>query len=584
DGICFDKCADWLREHHPDRPVHYERAREKNNRNTDIVSWMYARPWEIADYVKEPKERPFIICEYSHAMGNSNGNLKEYWEIFYGDNQAQGGFIWDWRDQGLQAVVPDEYRGERVSDVYRGKPCYVGGDWYPDDRYLTDHTPVNDGLLSADGYPHPGLIALKKVQQDVLVEAVDLSQLRFRLTNRFYFRSLKDYCGATWRLLEEGRPIATGAVVLEGANDDSLDLGPQESREFAVSLDGVPRKAGREYVLDFRFKLLEATPWGPAGHELAWEQFELPTKAGADAPRAEGALPLVVEEQDGQIVIRGREFVAQFDKERGALSGYAWRGMELLAAPVEPDFWRAPVDNDRGAKFPEKLGVWRNAGQELEIDSVDVDVEDADGVRIADIRFQGRLKSVGDAGYDVRYVVHGSGAVEVTVDYAPNDPDAAPVLPRFGTLWTLDGSLDRIAWYGRGAQPTYSDRKQAPLGVFTGSVADQFVSYFRPQENGNKVDVRWVAVTNASGIGLLATGSPTLSVGASPFDKAQMEQALYEFQLKPTSRTYLNLDLLQMGVGGNDSWGSTPMRPYMPENREYSYSFTIQGIDQPPLP
>lgn len=588
DGVCFDRCADWLREHHPERPVHYERAREKDNRNTDIVSWMYARPWEIADYVKQPQKRPFIICEYSHAMGNSNGNLKEYWDIFYADNQAQGGFIWDWRDQGLQAVVPDEYRGERIYGRYRGRPCYVGGDWFEDERYHTDRTPVNDGLLSAGGYPHPGLVALKKEMQNVLVEAVDLDKLRFRLANRFYFQSLKDACQGTWRLLEDGRPIAGGRLALDGAKGGELDVPSQESREFTVSLEGVPREAGREYVLDLRFTLSAATPWAAAGHEIAWEQFELPGKDYNDDNKTDATspvnepLPLVVNQEDEFIQVKGRDFVAKFDKELGALCGYAWRGTELLAAPTEPDFWRAPVDNDRGAKFPEKLAVWRGAGQKLKIETAEVEVDGDEGAKRAAIRFKGRLTSVGDAAYAVCYIVDGSGAITVTVDYAPKSRDAAPTLPRFGTLWTLDGSLDHVTWYGRGPEPTYSDRKQAPLGIYSGTVADQFVSYFRPQENANKVDVRWVAVTNASGIGLLATGAPTLSVGVSEFDKAQMEKSLYEFQLKPTNKTFLNLDLLQMGVGGNDSWGSTPMRPYMPENQDYSYSYTIRGIDQPP--
>ena len=155
DGVCYDACADWLREHHPDRPVHYERAREKGERNTDIISWMYARPGEIARLCRrDSATKPFIICEYSHAMGNSNGNLKEYWDIFYSGKHAQGGFIWDWRDQGLLEKVPDTYDGRPVPAENRGQACYVGGDWYPDDRFLTDNARVNDGLLTADGHPH----------------------------------------------------------------------------------------------------------------------------------------------------------------------------------------------------------------------------------------------------------------------------------------------------------------------------------------------------------------------------------------------------------------------------------------------
>jgi beta-galactosidase len=584
DGVCFDACADWLREHHPDRPVHYERAREKDNRNTDIVSWMYARPWDIAEYAeKSGQTRPFIICEYSHAMGNSNGNLKEYWGIFYADNFAQGGFIWDWRDQGLRETVPDRYFGKAVPEGNRGQTCYVGGDWYDHTGYPTDHAAVNDGLLSADGKPHPGLVALKKEQQNVLVEAVDLEKNRFRLTNRFYFQPLAGYCTATWRLLEDGSPIAGGDVLLDGAKDAQLDLAAGESREFTVPVDEKLLKDGHEYVLDFRFNLVDATPWAAAGHELAWEQFELPVSKGESAKLVVDKLPFEVREDKSTIEIRGREFQATFDRETGALSDYSWRGQSLLAVPVEPDFWRAPTDNDRGAGLDRKLRRWREAGRSFRASSVELTVDNEGDAQSAKIVCKGALSSVGDAEYVTTYTVRPTGEIQVHVSYTPKEGEDAPMLPRFGTLWTLDGSLDQVRWYGRGPWPTYSDRKQAPLGVYGGSVRDQFVHYFRPQESSNKVDVRWVAVTNASGSGLLATGDPVLSVGVSEFDKSQMQRARYDFQLERRDRTYLNLDLLQMGVGGNDSWGATAMRPYLPRNQKYEYQFTIRGIDQPPV-
>jgi beta-galactosidase len=582
DGVSFDACADWLREHHPDRPVHYERAREKDTRNTDIVSWMYSRPRDIARYVARPRQKPFIICEYSHAMGNSNGNLKEYWDIFYSGRQAQGGFIWDWRDQGLQQTVPDTYRGQRIPEEYRGRRCYVGGDWFPDERFSTDNAAVNDGLLSADGQPHPGLLALKKEQQNVLVEAVDLADRRFRLTNRFFFQPLKDYAGGSWRLLEDGRPVRQGHIVLTGAVDAALDLKPGEAKEFSVRLDESPQRPECEYILDFRFHLVASTPWAPAGDELAWEQFVLTTAKEEVETAVEFGLPLDVDQQGERITIRGRDFSAAFDRQLGRMTDYAWRGTPLLAAPVEPDFWRASTDNDRGARLPRRLRKWREAGKNFAVSQVNVVVNDKLAVPNAVVQYRGQLKEVGDAPYAMTFTVDAAGVITVAIDYAPQQEDAAPMLPRFGTLWTLDGSLDRVTWYGLGPWPTYSDRKQAPLGIYSGRLADQFVRYFRPQENSNKVDVRWVAVTNSSGIGLLATGAPLLSVGVSEFSKEQMEEAQYDFQLERRNRTYLNLDLLQMGVGGNDSWGATALEPYLPQNQDYQYQFTVRGIDQPP--
>jgi beta-galactosidase len=562
--------------------VHYERAREKETRNTDIVSWMYARPPEIARYVRRPQEKPFIICEYSHAMGNSNGNLKEYWDIFYGNEQAQGGFIWDWRDQGLQQRVPDNYDGRPVPPENRGRMCFVGGDWFPDERYLTDNTPVNDGLTSAAGHPHPGLSALKKEMQNILVEAVDAKNGRFRLTNRFYFQSLADFVQGTWRLLEDGLPVAHGVISLDGATD-RLDVSPGDIKEFAAKLNEVAVRPEREYILEFRFQLVRGMPWAPAGHELAWEQFVLQQPERKDTPSIEPDLPLDVAERDNRIEVRGRDFSTTFDRQLGAMVSYSWRGTELLAAPVQPDFWRAVTDNDRGARLDRRLRVWREAGKSFEVSEAEVVLNREAALANVGVQFQGRLTDAGNASYTMTYTVDATGLVAVAVDYAPKDEDDAPMVPRFGTLWTLDGSLDHVSWYGRGPWPTYSDRKQAPLGIYSRSVAQQFIRYFRPQENSNKVDVRWVAVTNSSGIGLLAAGEPTLSVGVSEFSKEQMEQARYDFQLERTNRTYLNLDLLQMGVGGNDSWGATAMDDYLPVNKSYQYQFTIRGIDQLPV-
>jgi beta-galactosidase len=383
--------------------------------------------------------------------------------------------------------------------------------------------------------------------------------------------------------LEDGQPVTSGRVELARASDGALNLTPGEAQDFTIKLTDSAQRLGHGYILDFRFNLARATPWAPAGHELAWEQFVLQTASQQVSPPAGPELPLDVDDSDGKIVVRGRDFTASFDRKLGAMVAYSWRGTELLAAPVEPDFWRAMTDNDRGARLPRRLRAWRDAGQSFQANDVDVAVDDEAALPTATIQFLGRLTGVGDAAYGMTFTADATGAVRVAVDYTPRDEDDAPMLPRFGTLWTLDGSFDQVTWFGRGPWPSYSDRQQAPLGIYAGSLAEQFVRYFRPQENNNKVDVRWVAVTNSSGIGLLATGNPTLSVGVSAFSKEQMERARYDFQLERENRTYLNLDLLQMGVGGNDSWGAKAMDDYLPQNKDYRYEFTVRGIDQPPV-
>jgi beta-galactosidase len=653
DGVCFDVCADWLRANHADRPVHYERARDKDNRNTDIASWMYSRPAEIARYVEQPQPRPFIICEYSHAMGNSNGNLKEYWDIFYGNEQAQGGFIWDWRDQGIAQRAPETHQDRPVPPANIGKMFFAYGGWFEKDRFPNDDNFCMNGLVSADCRPHPGLIALKKEQQNVLVEAVDIGARRFRLTNRFYFQPLGGYMNGRWKLLANGVPVAEGPIRLEGAKDDTLDLAPGESKEFQVTFDNVNLRPRREYILSFHFTLANRTRWAPAGYELAWEQFLLPTggfnrdaaTAGetdpATSPRpnaptaaqrpVEAHLPLQVDQSDSHVTVSGRDFSVTIEKSTGGVGSYKWRGAELLAAPSRPDFWRVHTDNDDGNRLAINSRVWRDAWKNLRLESVNVEEATDASPAAATVRVAGILPDVGNAPYNITYGIDATGLVAIDISYERREPpppaaaesdgrrgengqpqrrgrgrrgrgrgqmSGVPMLPRFGSLWTLNGQYDQVTWYGRGPQPTYSDRTQAPFGVYGGSVAEQYVPYSRPQENTNWVDVRWVAVTSASGPGLLATAEANLdatgvrtgglSVGVSPFSKEQMDGPEgsiieYDFQLAAEHRTYLNLDAAQMGVGGNNSWGLLPLPEYLLPNRDYRYRYTIRGIDQPPV-
>jgi beta-galactosidase len=633
DGVCFDVCADWLRKFHPDRPVHYERAREKDERNTDIRSWMYSKPAQIAQYVAEPRRLPFIICEYSHAMGNSSGNLQEYWDIFYSNEQAQGGFIWDWRDQGLSQTVPATYanrllppRGEErpVPAENVGKSFFAYGGYFEKQRFRNDDNFCFNGLVSADCQPHPGLLALKKEQQNIRIVASNLMGGGFRITNRHYFQSLDGFLVGTWTLLADGRPIESGEVRLDGANDNRLAVGPGDTKDAYIPFNASRLVPPTEYVLDVRFKLAQATAYAPAGYELAWEQFVLPVcecESPSSPPPIEANLPLTSSMDDKQIVVTGRDFSLAIDKSTGGIASYQWRGKELLAAPTMPDFWRTHTDNDDGHQLQRRSGVWRDVGQNLRVESVVASAIAAniDDVLATTIQVQGKLPAVNDAPYNIGYTVDATGQITVDIAYEARqaDPAAAgdalatgeqrgdrrgrgrgqtqgvPMLPRFGTLWTLGGQFNQITWYGRGPEPTYSDRKQAPLGVYGGSVADQYVSYSRPQENGNKVDVRWVAVTSPSGTGLLARApmrldennepAGALSIAASRFGKEQMENAEFDFQLSDEHKTFLNIDLAQMGVGGNDSWGALPEEPYLLRNRDYKYRFTIRGIDQPPV-
>ncbi len=434
DGVCFNACADWLRTHHPDRPIHYERARDNNERNTDIHSWMYSRPAEVARYVARPESRPYILCEYAHAMGNSSGNLKEYWEVFNANDQAQGAFVWDWRDQGLLQHAPETYLGKTVPPANVGESFFAYGGYFERARNLhNDDNFCMNGLVSADDIPHPGLAALKKEIQNVHVEAVDLDARKFTLKNRNYFRSLAGYVKGHWTLLKNGVAIAAGPIKLDGAgDDDTLDVAPGESKVFYAAFDSNLLEPPSEYVFDCRFTLVNDEPWAPAGHEVAWDQFVLPVcncnGPGEEPLPPEKNLPLTVDQNGDHVNVSGRDFAVTIDKKSGGVASYKWRGQELLAAASQPDFWRVHTDNDDGNRLPTNSRVWRNTGKNFRVESVDVLELQNQAVPSATIRVAGVLPDVNSAPYRLSYDVDATGLVTIDVVYeareAPPDDDA----------------------------------------------------------------------------------------------------------------------------------------------------------------
>ncbi len=529
DGVCFDKCADWLRKNHPDRPIHYERARENGTRNTDIVSWMYSRPDEVARYVRKHEAKPMILCEYAHSMGNSDGNLKEYWDLFNNHDQAQGGFIWDWRDQGIAEIVPITYKKKSVPPQNVGQTLFAYGGWGAGANFHTDGNFCMNGLVSPDCIPHPGLFALKKELQNISVEPVDLQKRRFRILNRFYFQGLNDYVQAHWRLLQDGVPVENGEIPLDGVADQNLKIGPRESKEFTVPVDSGLLNQPHEYILDFHFTLAKSASWAPAGHELAWDQFDLSprsaTKKSTSISHDQAAvehvnpqsirLPLAVSESDKRIEMTGRNFLVTIDKSNGGISSYFWRGTELLAAPSRPDFWRAYTDNDKGNHLPDRSAVCKHAGNNWKVLSVNLDTSNQKESTSVNVCVSGELPALNHAPYNVSYAVDATGCVTVDIDYkarkvAPSDENLHQtqknkkrvskyanelLLPRFGTLWQLKEQFDHVTWYARGPYATYCDRQQAPFGVYDGAVADQFIRLF-PSARKHELDGRPLGCSN----------------------------------------------------------------------------------------
>ena len=367
----------------------------------------------------------------------------------------------------------------------------------------------------------------------------------------------------------------------------ALDLPPRGEREMTIAWPPITPEPGVEYFLDVRFVTKSDTPWARQGHELAWEQWKLPIQATAASP-ARATTPLEMSPAGHLIRFAGPEFALIFDRLHGTIGSFTYRGVPLLRRGPLPDFWRAVTDNDWGAwkalassartNPALDIMVWRAAASAWTISAVDAKRIDRSTAQV-DVRAE--LPTVG-ATYAISYTIHGSGELVVAPSYTPGTR-ALAMLPRFGTELVVAPGLERIAWFGRGPADTYSDRAFEPVGLYTSTVADQFVDYSRPQEHGNKVDVRWVRLTNADGVGLEALGDPVLSVAASHSNKDNLEAASYSFQLPARAEIFLNLDLAQMGVGGNDSWSRNayPLEAYrLPADKAYAYRYRLRPVTE----
>ncbi len=576
DGPNATACYQWAKQRDPSRPYHYEGSTANGGSNADINSFMYPSPARVIELAAKRPEMPLILCEYTHAMGNSNGGLKEYWDIFYSGTNAQGAFVWDWVDQGIRVPVPPEYRKNTGAATFLA----YGGWWEDKTQIRNDNNFNNNGLVSADRKPHPGLWAIKYVYRNLHASAVDLSAGRIRVKSWFDFINAKDVAEGAWEVRAEGRLVASGKL-------PELDLTPRAEKEFTLPLPKVSPQPGVEYWLNVSFALKAGISWAAKGHEIAWDQFALPVSAPAPKLDASAAPKLDIRDQEGTITLTGPSFSLRFGKRDGVITSYRYKGVTLLERGPRPDFWRAPTDNDTGAWKSVRsraaqdailnIRAWRNAGPSWEVQ--DVQVERMND-RTARIMVKSRLPAVGGA-YSMTYTVSGNGDVIVESAYQPGDRELA-MMPRAGTELIVAPGLENVAWYGRGPVETYIDRRFERIGVYRSTVDKEWVDYSRPQENGNKTDVRWVALTNSQGVGLLVAGAPAISFSARHFDKDDMEAAGYTFQMTPHPVVFLNIDWKQMGAGGIDSWSPNayPMSPYrIPGTQPHAFRYRLTPVE-----
>ncbi|MCE5250831.1 DUF4981 domain-containing protein [bacterium] len=549
DGPNFEAASEWIHHRDPSRPVHYERALERPH--IDIVSIMYSPIEFLEKYASKPQTRPFILCEYAHAMGNSVGNLQDYWDVIERYPVLQGGFIWDWVDQGIRKRYKDgtefwAYGGDLGDDPNDGNFCC-------------------NGLVFPDRTPHPSLWEVKKVYQYVKIRAVDAPAGVFEVVNMHDFTNLSELDGS-WTLDCNGIPVKSGDL-------PKLDVAPRDSARVTVPFGRITPGPGDEYHLTIRFRTAEDAPLVPKGHETAFEQFAIPVDVPPKILAAVDVMPpLDVTETSKMVTVTGADFTVVFDKTTGTIASFVWRNTEIFAEGPSPNFWRAPIDNDYGNRMPERLGIWRDAGDKRIVRKTTVTRNGRNSVSFA---AESDLWSIGSK-YAVSYTVYGSGDIIVESRFTPGEKEL-PELPRFGMRMILPPGFEAMMWYGRGPHENYQDRKTgSPVGVWSGTVQEQYVPYVRPQENGNKTEVRWVAFTYSRGVGLLACGMPLLSMSALHYTVADLEAADHPYDLVRRDTISLNLDYSQTGVGGDDSWGARPHKQYTLFPKEYSYRYRLR--------
>ncbi len=550
-GSNFEEAYDWLSGRDPSRPVQYEMA--YSTPYTDIICPMYLTPAQVESEAQAALDRPIILQEYAHAMGNSTGNFDEYWSIFQKYDHAQGGFIWDWVDQTLQQPVPGS-----DSQYYFA----YGGDFGPEDSPGDGNFCAN-GLVSSDRSVHPALAIVKKYHQGILVSAVDADQGIIMVKNEYSFTNLNELVTLNWELREDDSALETGTIT-------NLDIAPGQESQLTLPLSNFTVVPGAEYRLHISLTLKDNAGWADQGYEVSWEQ--LPLTASSEPPELQddSADSLVATESDEMVNVVSESFSMEIDKPRGIIQSLKVGENELLTGALMPDFWRAPTDNDRGSRNHYNASEWKDAGAQITASSVTVVQLSPSNV---EINVEADLESI-DSTYTLDYVIFGSGDIIIKAAFRPGTMDLSD-LPRFGMQMAMPESYENITWYGPGPQASYSDRKTLPVGVYKGIVADQYFDYSRPQESGNKAEARWAAITDSTGIGLLAIGDPHLSFNAIPYSAADLEMADHLYEVMPSGQIYVNLDLAQRGLGGDNSWGNPPHPQYILEPQAYSYQYRL---------
>lgn len=567
------------------RPVMHERAYKDYDYsslyslldmdwNTDIIAPMYSGI-ETFEYMgKRKTDRPFIVCEYAHAMGNSTGNFQDYWDIIEQYDNLQGGFIWDWIDQGLEETTKD------------GEKYYTyGGDY--GENMPSDNSFLNNGLVSPDRTAHPGLYEVKKVYEYINFKNSGINkhnELRVLIENLYDFTNLNQF--------DFSAEIKADGKVLKTVKIKDIDVKPHTGKLVRISLDGIDYQPNTEYFANLKATTKKKAPLLPKGYLIANEQIKLSKKYKSEKAAEKTTASVRINEKGNSVVILGENATLTFDKGKGKLISYQYKGEELLNnqnGPT-PHFWRAPTDNDLGAGMERRNLEWKKATLQQRVERFKVTKNNSKAV-VAITYFLPGVETT----FSSIYTIDSNG--EVKVENTLNPTTYKADIPRIGLRMELPRQYDEMTYYGRGPWENYKDRNHSTfVDVYQTKVKDLYVPYIRPQENGSRTDVRWVALSNAKNSGLLVVSSSLkgLSINAShtpnadfdvtsglDYDRKKSKTKAINFSkhttdIKPQNVTELFIDLHQRGVAGNNSWGAKPLEKYtVYGNESHSYTFYL---------
>ena len=561
-GPNFEAAYDWVKAEDNSRAVQYERAGFSGK--TDIFCPMYYRYKPCEEYSKDDsKQKPLIQCEYAHAMGNSQGGFKEYWDLIRKYPKYQGGFIWDFVDQSCRWTGKD------------GKMIYAyGGDFNRFDA--SDNNFCDNGLISPDRVPNPHMYEVGYFYQNIWTTPGDIGKGEIKIYNENFFRDLSAY-RMEWEVMKDGKTVRTGIV-------DELNVAPGQSVTMKLDLGNIDDCG--EWLLNVKYIQKMSENLVPAGHVVAKNQivlkeYELSDLAFSNIEKSNMKIvvPMANDENSNCLEIVGEAFNIQFDKKNGFMDSYTVSGVQMIkeGEQLTPNFWRAPTDNDYGAGLQNKYSVWKNP----ELKLISMKHEQKDNMIVVCTEYE--MRSVHAKLY-LTYTINNEGAVKVNQRMAAAQDVAVPDMFRFGMQMVMPESFEKISYYGRGPIENYIDRNHSTdLGIYNQTVTEQFYAYIRPQENGTKTDIRWWKLFNDEGKGLQFVAAEPFSASALHYTIESLDDGVQKDQrhsneVSPSDLTNFLIDKVQQGLACENSWGAIPRPEYRVPYANYEFTFIMTPV------